>query len=346
MKVLFIGGTGNISTACTRLALDKGIELSLFTRGLSPRFAPEGARIISGDIRDTHQAAQLKDLDFDTVVDWVAYTLEDVERDLSLFRGRIRQYIFISSASAYRKPPLHYLISESTPIANPFWQYARDKIACEERLNRAFREEGFPACVVRPSLTYGETWLPCAIGGHDYTLVDRMKRGKKAIVHGDGQSLWVMTHNSDFAKGIIGLFGNPRTLGEQYHITSDEVLSWDQIYRIIGRAAGVEPDLIHIPSDFVRLFDERIGAGLLGDKAYSVVFDNSKVKAAVPGFQATVSFEEGIKRCLDWFDSDPNRKAITAGTNQVMDRIIERYESAYAPDFSRSGPIRRDRFSI
>jgi nucleoside-diphosphate-sugar epimerase len=326
MKVLFIGGTGNISAACARLALDKGIELSLFTRGRSTQPMPAGVDIIRGDIRDREQAAAaLKNREFDAVVNWVAYEPGHVETDIALFRGKTRQYVFISSASAYQKPPAHYLITEATPLANPFWQYARDKIACEETLKRAYREDGFPATIVRPSLTYGETWIPCAVGGHDYTVVDRMRKGQKIVVHGDGQSLWTMTHNTDFAKGLIGLLGNPVSIGEHYHITSDEVLTWDRIYRTIGHAAGVEPDLIHIPSDFINLFDAKMGASLLGDKAYSVVCDNTKIKTAVPGFRATVSFAEGIKGSLAWFEADPGRKTVSEAANQMMDRIIQAY---------------------
>ena len=333
MRVLFIGGTGNISTACSSLALQKGIDLSLFVRGQTPRLFSGEARIISGDIRDSRQAsAALENQEFDAVVDWVAYKPEHVDADIALFRGRIRQYVLISSASAYQKPPAHYLITESTDLSNPFWQYARDKIACEERLIRAFHEEGFPSTIVRPSLTYGDAWLPAAIGGHDYTIIDRMKKGKKIIVHGDGQSLWVMTHNSDFARGLLGLLGNPTAIGERYHITSDEVLTWDEIYRTMGQAAGVDPNLIHIPSDFIALFDPRIGAGLLGDKAYSVVFDNSKIKKAVPGFHATVSFADGMKRCLARFESEERRRNISEANNTIMDRIIARYQSALPPD--------------
>ena len=328
MRVLFIGGTGNISTACARLALDRGIELSMFTRGRSTQPIPEGVDIIHGDIRDREQAAAaLKNLDFDAVVNWVAYEPGHVETDITLFRGKTRQYIFISSASAYQKPPAHYLITEATPLTNPFWQYARDKIACEERLNRAYRDDGFPATIVRPSLTYGETWIPCAVGGHDYTVVDRMKQGKKIIVHGDGQSLWTMTHNTDFARGLIGLLGNPVSIGEHYHITSDEVLTWDRIYTTIGDAAGIKPDLIHIPSDFISLFDARTGASLLGDKSYSVVFDNTKIKRTASGFRATVSFAEGIRGSLAWFEADPGRKTVSEGANQMMDRIIQAYGS-------------------
>ncbi len=330
MKALFIGGTGNISTACTKLALARGIEIYLFTRGFSPGGFTEGVKIILGDIRNRQQAAEaLKSHEFDVVVDWVVYEPPHIDTDIALFRGRTRQYVFISSASAYQKPPEHYRITEATPLSNPYWQYARDKIGCEGILDGAYRNDGFPATIVRPSLTYGETWIPAAIGGHDYTLIDRMRRGKKIIVHGDGQSLWVMTHNTDFAKGLIGLFGNPKAIGEHYHITSDEVLTWDRIYRTIGNAAGIEADLIHIPSEFISAFDAKIGAGLLGDKAYSVVFDNSRIKQAVPEFQATVSFAEGIKRCIEWFDASQRRRTVSKDSNQLMDRIIQDYKGAW-----------------
>ena len=330
MKVLFIGGTGNISTACVRLALDSGMDVRLLTRGQSPRRPDSRAVIIPGDIRDRESASHmLKDQDWDAVVDWVAYLPEHVETDIALFRCRTRQYVFISSATVYQKPPSHYRITESVPLANPFWQYARDKIACEERLARALREEGFPVTIVRPSLTYGETWLPCAVGGHDYTVIDRMKRGQEIIVHGDGQSLWTMTHNSDFAKGLVGLLGNPAAIGEHFHITSDEVLTWDRIYLTMANAAGVEPRLVHIPSEFINLFDARIGAGLLGDKSFSAVFDNSKIKLAVPEFQATTPFSEGIRRNLDWFEEDASRRAVNAAMNKLMDRIILAYRSAW-----------------
>ena len=330
MKVLFIGGTGNISTACTRLAAEKGIEIFIFNRGQSLDSVRGQAQFIKGDIRDVASAADaLKQHRFDVVVDWVVYQPQHIEADITLFAGRIRQYVFISSAAVYQKPPRHYLVTESTPLGNPFWQYGRDKIACEERLDRAHREEGFPVTIVRPSLTYGETWIPCAVGGHDYTVVDRMRRGKKIIVHGDGQSLWTLTHNSDFAKGLIGLLENERAIGEKYHITSGEVLTWDRIYKTIGAAAGVEPDLLHVPSEVIAAFDARTGASLLGDKAYSLVYDNSKIKRTVPGFEATVSFAEGMRRSLAWFDADPGRRTVNDEANRLVDRIVERYRSAW-----------------
>ena len=330
MKVLFIGGTGNISTACTRLAAEKGIEILIFNRGQSLDSVRGQAQFIKGDIRDVASAADaLKQHRFDVVVDWVVYQPQHIEADITLFAGRIRQYVFISSAAVYQKPPRHYLVTESTPLGNPFWQYGRDKIACEERLDRAHRDEGFPVTIVRPSLTYGETWIPCAVGGHDYTVVDRMRRGKKIIVHGDGQSLWTVTHNSDFAKGLIGLLGNERAIGEKYHITSGEVLTWDRIYKTIGAAAGVEPDLLHVPSEVIAAFDARTGASLLGDKAYSLVYDNSKIKRTVPGFEAKVSFAEGMRRSLAWFDADPGRRTVNDEANRLVDRIVERYRSAW-----------------
>jgi nucleoside-diphosphate-sugar epimerase len=331
MRVLFIGGTGNISTACTRLAEEKGIELFLLNRGRSETRLQAKAQVIKGDIRDAASVAEaLKGRHFDVVVDWVAYETQHIETDIALFAGRVRQYVFISSAAVYQKPPLHYLVTESTPMRNPFWKYGRDKIACEERLDRAHRDEGFPVTIVRPSLTYGETWIPCAVGGHDYTVVDRMRRGKKIIVHGDGQSLWTVTHNSDFAKGLIGLLGNEAAIGERYHITSDEVLTWERIYMTIGAAAGAKPELLHVPSEVIASFDARTGASLLGDKAYSLVYDNSKIKRAVPGFEATVSFAEGMRRSIAWFDADPSRRTVNREANLLMDRIVSFQPSAYS----------------
>jgi nucleoside-diphosphate-sugar epimerase len=336
MRVLFIGGTGNISTPCARLALEKGVELSLMVRGHSPRLFSGVADFIHCDIRNPEMAAAaLKNREFDTVVDWVAYLPEHVETDIALFRGKTRQYVFISSAAVYQKPPSYFVVTESMPLSNPFWQYARAKIACEERLGRAFRDEGFPVTIVRPSHTYGETRIPSALNVRDYTIVERMKRGKKIIVHGDGQSLWVMTHATDFAKALVGMLGKPESIGERYHITSDEVLTWDQIYTQIGDAAGLEPDLIHIPSEFIALFDEEVGAGLLGDKAYSMMFDNSKIKRLMPEFRATTAFTEGIRRSLAWFEADASRKTVTSTSDALMDRIIQHYQRALPYGWTR-----------
>jgi nucleoside-diphosphate-sugar epimerase len=334
MKALFIGGTGNISTACSILALEKGIELYLFTRGKSPLPFSGTAKIFHGDIRNQRQTADiLKDYVFDAVVDFAAFTPAHVAADVELFRRRARQYIFISSAATYQRSPGKLPITEDTPLSNPVWQYASDKIACEERLSHAYLSEGFPVTIVRPSHTYSESWIPAAVGGHDYTVIERMKRGRKIIVHGDGQSLWVLTHSNDFAKGLIGILGNREFIGESYHITSDEVLTWNQIYETIGRAAGVQPDLIHIPSAFINRFDAGTGAGLLGEKDFSAVFDNSKIKRAVPEFRASITFAAGMRECIKWFQADEGRKTVDNGRNEMMDRIIEEYQHTRA-DFA------------
>ncbi len=330
MKVLFIGGTGIISTACSRMAIERGFELTLWTRGRSLVPAPAGAKTISLDVNDLAAAARaLANTNFDVIVDWVAYVPADIERDLRLFAGRTQQYIFISSASAYVKPPAHYLITEATPLANPYWQYSRDKITCEEQLLRAQREEGFPAVIVRPSLTYGDTLIPLAMNSweHSYTIVDRMRQGKPVIVPGDGTSLWVITHNTDFAKGFLGLFGNKQAIGQAFHITTDEVKTWDEFYRVVGAAAGVEPRLVHISSDFiVSCLPDKLGS-LIGDKSHSVVFDNRKIKRFVPDFCATTKFAEGIRRTLAWFDADPKRRTIDDAANAAWDKLIAGYEA-------------------
>ena len=330
MKILFIGGTGIISMASTALAAKRGIDVTLLTRGQHEAKLPPGVKTLTADVNDPTlpQRLQQESQEFDAVVDWIAFTTADIERDLKLFHGRTRQFVFISSTSAYQKPQTHYLMTESTPLANPYWDYSRNKIACEERLMRAYREEGFPITIVRPSLTYGETQIPLVLNSwqKSYTAVDRMIRGQKLIVPGDGSSLWVITHNTDFAKGLVGLLGHQQAIGHAFHITSDEVLTWDQIFRIVGNAVGVEPQLVHIPSDFVSAcIPEKLGT-LTGDKSVSVVFDNSKIKRLVPTYCATTTFAEGIRQTLAWFDADPSRKQIDHQVNATMDKLIAAYE--------------------
>jgi nucleoside-diphosphate-sugar epimerase len=330
MKILFIGGTGIISMASTALAAKRGIDVTLLTRGQHEAKLPPGVKTLTADVNDhtLPQRLQQESQEFDAVVDWIAFTTADIERDLKLFHGRTRQFVFISSTSAYQKPQTHYLMTESTPLANPYWDYSRNKIACEERLMRAYREEGFPITIVRPSLTYGETQIPLVLNSwqKSYTAVDRMIRGQKLIVPGDGSSLWVITHNTDFAKGLVGLLGHQQAIGHAFHITSDEVLTWDQIFRTVGDAIGVEPKLIHIPSDFVSAcIPEKLGT-LTGDKSVSVVFDNSKIKRFVPTYCATTTFAEGIRQTLAWFDADPSRKQIDHQVNATMDKLIAAYE--------------------
>jgi nucleoside-diphosphate-sugar epimerase len=328
MRVLFTGGTGNISSACTRLAAERGHEVFVINRGKNPNAAvPEGVTVLTADMRDGRQVRQLlKPHRFDAVVDFHVFELDHLETSLELFGDKTSQYVMISTASAYQKPPSDYLITESTVLHNPYWLYSQKKIACELRLMQAYRERGFPATVVRPSYTYGETWIPAGVGGTDYTVVNRMRRGKEIIVHGDGQSLWTMTHNTDFARGLVGLLGNVQSIGQSYHITSDEVLTWDQVYRAIASAAGVTPKLIHIASEFIGAIVPEWGDFLLGDKACSMVFDNSKIKRAVPGFRATVPFAEGVRRSVKWFDADPKRQVVDRETDSLIDRIIAAYE--------------------
>jgi nucleoside-diphosphate-sugar epimerase len=331
LKVLFIGGTGFISTSVSRLALAKGLDLYLLNRGLQkPDLS--GAQSLTADIHQPEQVrAALRDLKFDVVVDWIAYTPEDIERDLAIFRDRTRQFIFISSASAYQKPPGHHVIRESTPLHNPYWEYSRNKIACETRLTRAGREEGFPVTIVRPSLTYGDANFPIALGGWGcYTLADRLKKGRPIIVHGDGSSLWVVTHAEDFARGFLGLVGNTQALGEAFHITSDEVLTWNQIYETIADALGVKANIVHLASDFIARISPPLTGPLLGDKTWSAVFDNSKIKAYVPGFQAVIPFREGIRRTLAWFDADKNRQRVDEVVNAELDRILAAYAAKAA----------------
>lgn len=304
------------------------MEITLLTRGQHAAHVPAGVKTLIADANDPALVQRLQSESFDAAVDWIAFTPADIERDLKLFRGRTRQFVFISSASAYQKPPDHYLITESTPLVNPFWTYSQDKIACEERLMRAYRDEGFPATIVRPSLTYGETLIPLVLNSwqKSYTAVDRMMRGKKMVVPGDGSSLWVITHNTDFAKGLLGLLGQQEAIGEAFHITSDEVLTWDQLFKTVGAAVGVEPQLIHIPSDFIAACLPDKKGTLIGDKAVSVVFDNAKIKKFVPGYSATTTFAEGVRRSLAWFDADSARKQIDIEVNDRLDKLITAYE--------------------
>jgi len=333
MRILFIGGTGNISSACVRLAVAQGHDVSILNRGNRPLAGygiPAGVESLVADIHDEAAArAAVGERKFDAVANFIAFKPADVERDVRLFAGRCGQYFFISSASAYEKPLRHPFVTESHPLKNPYWAYSRDKIASEDACTRAYREQDFPAVIVRPSLTYDTVW-PVAIGGwNDFTLVDRIRRGGEMIVHGDGTSLWTVTHAEDFAKGFNGLLGNTTAVGHAFHITSDEVLTWNQLYTTIAEAAGVEPRLVHIPSEFLASLDERHRGGLLGDKAHSAIFDNSKIKRFVPGFQATIPFHVGARRTLAWFESAPAHQRIVPETNTAMDRYIAAWRAAF-----------------
>ncbi|MCK9244517.1 MAG: NAD-dependent epimerase/dehydratase family protein [Candidatus Marinimicrobia bacterium] len=324
MRVLFIGGTGVISSACSKLAIERGIELYLLNRDKSFRPIPDGAHLLKADIRDKEAVRRVIDkMAFDSVVEWIAFTPDQIEADLEIFKDRTQQYLFISSASVYQTPPAKLPVTEETPLENPYWEYSRNKIACEKRLRRAYQEERFPITIVRPSHTYDCTLLPMHGG---YTIVNRMRKEKKIIVHGDGSSLWVLTHHRDFAKGLVGLLGNSNAIGEDFHITSDELLTWNQIFGILAEAAGAEAKIVHVPSEIIARFDPQWGDSLLGDKMHSMIFDNSKIKRFVPDFKAEIPFEQGAAEIMQWYDADPNRQVIDNTVDLLIDEIIRRFE--------------------
>jgi nucleoside-diphosphate-sugar epimerase len=324
LKVLFIGGTGVISSACSALAVERGVELFVLNRGSTQqRPLPEQVTALRGDIRDPAAARRaLGGRDFDAVVDWVAYTPAHVQADIDLLSGRTGQYVFVSSASAYQTPPARLPVVESTPLRNPFWRYSRDKIACEELLMTAYRDHGFPATIVRPSHTYDQTLIPLDGG---WTALGRMRQGKPVVVHGDGTSLWTLTHHGDFARGFVPLLGHSRTIGEAFHITSDDVLTWNQIAGILAAAAGVTADIVHVPSETIAVADPDWGAGLLGDKAHSMVFDNSKLRSVVPDYRAVIPFEQGAREIVAWHDADPSRQQADPRIDAVLDKLIAAY---------------------
>ncbi len=317
MKVLFIGGTGVISSACVQLCLDQGMDLTLLNRGITPRAIPPGARHLKADIEQKDQIVPLlRDAQYDCVVDWIAYTPKNIQRDIDLFRGKTGQYIFISSASVYAKPP-GIPIRETHPIGNPYWEYAQDKVRCEQLL-QPFQPD-FPVTVVRPSHTYDRTKIPLRGG---VTALHRLINGQPVVVHGDGTTAWTLTHHADFARGFMGLIGNRHALGETYHITSDEVLTWNQVYQTMAEAAGVEAQLVHVASETIVAHDPGLGEGLLGDKAHNAVFDNGKIKQIVPEFTAKIPFAQGAREILDWYAADPKRQVIDARLDAIMDRMI------------------------
>jgi nucleoside-diphosphate-sugar epimerase len=328
-NILFVGGTGIISSACSPLVVENGNNLFLLNRGESTRPVPSGAEVIRADIRRDPSALELavRQHHIDVVVEWIAFVPEDIQRDIEACVGQVAQYVFISSASAYQKPIKDLPITEETPLENPFWEYSRNKIACEKLLLRAYREQGFPVTIVRPSHTYDQTLLPFHGG---WTIVDRMRRGTPVIVHGDGTSLWVLTHHRDFAVGFVGLLGNTAAIGEAFQITSDELLTWNAIFAQVAEVAGAELKAVHIPSDAIAKYDERWGASLLGDKAHSVIFDNSKIRRLVPGFNPQIPFSKGSREIVAWYDANPQFGVVDEETNRMHDRIIADFQAIKA----------------
>jgi nucleoside-diphosphate-sugar epimerase len=342
MKVLFIGGTGNISGECSLRALAKGMEVWHLNRGFTGRAGaevPAGIKQLFADVRDEAAAeGALGRERFDAVVDFVAFTREHIEEDIRLFRDRARQFVFISSASAYRKPPVHHVITESTPLVNPYWEYSRNKIECERALEAEGLARGFPYTIVRPSHTYCSRWMPTAFGSADFTVPKRMLDGRRVIVHGDGQSLWTLTHARDFAVGLVGLLGNPAAIGEAVQITGDEALTWDAIHATIAGALGVEPKIVHIPSDFIARVDPERGAHFLGDKTYSALFDCSKLRRLVPEFRTTVSFHEGMAESAAWFMALPSRQRVDPALDASIDAVLAAWDRNAQEEGAARGP--------
>ena len=330
MKALFIGGTGIISAACVRLAAARGIEVHVLNRGKTAAKLPPDVTSIHADIQqEDHVRDALKDQTFDVVTNFVNFAPADIERDIRLFAGKTAQYIFISSGSAYQTPPVNWRITESTPLHNPHWEYSRNKIACEERLIAEYRRSGFPAVIVRPSLTYGDTLIPLSITSwnQSWSPVDRMLRGKPIIVHGDGTNLSTATHNSDFAKGFIGLFGDVRVLGHAIHITSDEVLSWNQFYQIVADAVGVKPKFVHVASESLVKMNPELDSWIFGGFGHSVVYDNSKIKSLVPDYVATTTFKQGIGQTIEHFQVSPHLRSVDAKFDEWCDRVVTAVEN-------------------
>ena len=340
MKILMIGGTGTISSAITRQLAASDNELWLLNRGSRKNEVPGNVKQIIADIDDEAEVLrQIGETQFDAVCEFIGFLPSQVERDIRLFKGRTKQYVYISSASAYNKPAANHVITEGTTLANPYWEYSRNKIACEELLLKEYRENGFPITIIRPSHTYCERAVPVSVHGlkGSWQVLKRMMEGKPVLVHGDGSSLWTLTWNEDFAKGFIGLLGNPKAIGESFQIMSDEQLTWNQIYECVGKALNVRPKLYHVASDFLAATSPKewdFTGNLLGDKAATVVFDCSKLKRAVPGFQATTRFDEGVRRCVAYILAHPELQEEDPEFDAWCERIIAAQETAMAQALS------------
>lgn len=336
MKILMIGGTGTISSAITRQLAESDNELWLLNRGSRKNEVPNNVKQIIADIDDEKEVLrQIGDTQFDAVCEFIGFLPSQVERDIRLFKGHTKQYVYISSASAYNKPAASHVITEGTTLANPYWEYSRNKIACEELLLKEYRENGFPITIIRPSHTYCKRAVPVSVHGlkGSWQVLKRMIEGKPVVVHGDGSSLWTLTWNEDFARGFIGLLGNPKAIGEAFQIMSDEQLTWNQIYECVAKALNVTPKLYHVASDFLAATSPKewdYMGNLLGDKAVTVVFDCTKLKRAVPGFQATTRFDEGVRRCVAYILAHPELQIEDPEFDAWCDRVIAAQEAAKA----------------
>ena len=331
MRALLIGGTGIISTAISERCVKEGWELYLLNRGNRSAFIPKGAKVITADMRNTEDVkSKIGDMQFDVVANFIAYTAEDVQRDIEVFAGKTKQYFFVSSASAYQKPLSGSIITEGTLLANPYWKYSQDKTACEDVLIAEYRKSGFPITIIRPSHTYDKREVPLALSGKNgsFAVVDRIRQGKKVIVPGDGLNLWTLTHADDFSVAFCGLMGNIHAIGEIFHITGDERLTWNQVFQAVGNALGVTPNLVHISADTLAALCPSYSGSLLGDKSNCAVFDNTKIKRAVPAFNATIRFDEGIRKTIDFIYATPEFQVPDPEFDAWCDALIEQYESA------------------
>lgn len=333
-SALLIGGTGTISMAITKLLATMDWDVELLNRGNRNTLIPENVKVIQADIDDEKTVLNaIGDKVYDCVCEFIGFVPEQIERDIRLFEGKTKQYIYISSASAYHKPSMNYKITEGTTLANPYWEYSRNKIACEELLMSAYRDRQFPVTIVRPSHTYDERSVPLGVHGNNgsFQVIKRMLEGKPVIIHGDGTSLWTMTHNSDFAKGYVGLMGNPHAIGEAFQITNDESLTWNQIYGAIANALNVELKAYHVSSEFLAACSDYDFVGsLIGDKACTVVFDNTKLKTVVPGFSPSVRFEDGIRGTINYIMEHPEYQKEDKEFDEWCDKIIDTLEKAKA----------------
>ncbi|MBU3112182.1 SDR family oxidoreductase [Clostridium lacusfryxellense] len=331
MKALFIGGTGTISNEVSKLTSKNGWELYILNRGNKSSKVPEGVKVLIADINNEVEVARLiKGIEFDVIADFIAFEPSQIQRDIRLFSKKTKQFIFISSASAYQKPLAFYKITESTPLSNPYWKYARDKIACEELLMSEYRNNSFPITIIRPSHTYGESNVPVAVQGEKgfFQVIDRIRKGKPVIVPGDGNSLWTITHNTDFAKAFVGIMGNQASIGEAIHITSDESITWNKIYDLIGDALNVKVIKYHVSTDFLVKVQKDIEGGLIGDKANTVVFDNSKIKRLVPEYVATTRFDQGVKKSIKYILAHPQLQIEDEEFDKFCDNVIKSQEEA------------------
>lgn len=324
MNILFIGGTGIISSACSELAVLHGMNVFHLNRGTSHIIRPaHGVTHICADIRNAEQTKQaIASYSFDVVIDFISFIPQHIEQNIQLFTGKTSQYIFISSASIYQTPPLTLPVTEDTPRENPIWEYSRNKIACEDVLFDEHANSLFPATIVRPSHTYDKTLLPIEGG---YTVLNRILHNKPIVIHGDGSSLWTLTHSRDFAKGLLGLCGNSKAIGQAFHITSDEWLTWNRIYELIGNELGATPQVVYVPSTTIAKYHKEIGDSLLGDKTHSMIFDNTKIKNHVPTFTCTTPFAQGVKEIIDWYTHTPAFQQVDAELDMLFDRLVEEF---------------------